>query len=177
MLQPTSVLERAFLHWPTAQSKIKILPHLCSGTICWPKLGGSLAAPQKLAQEVRDYPTFMLVQLSPHNQCGTIPNTIQAICPAQLIFTSFTTERKSNVSKGILRIINLLLGAWEFCGISIRWTSLSGKLSIFQSSKACMQIVNCWSCKTGRNLTNLCTGITGLAPVNLDITSAINLLS
>jgi hypothetical protein len=36
--------------------------------------GGILATPQKLAQEVRNSPTFKLVQSSSHNQCGTIPN-------------------------------------------------------------------------------------------------------
>ena len=38
--------------------------------------GESPATPQKLAQEVRDSLTFMLVQLSPHNQCGTNPNNL-----------------------------------------------------------------------------------------------------
>jgi hypothetical protein len=51
-----------------------------------PILGGSLAAPQKLAQELRDSPHFYVGLTSLHNQYGTIPNNLPLIhwCPLAL---------------------------------------------------------------------------------------------
>jgi hypothetical protein len=38
--------------------------------------GGILVAPQKVAQELRDSSHFKLVESSPYNQGGTIPNNL-----------------------------------------------------------------------------------------------------
>jgi len=71
------VLDRRSIRVQRVCAKKKLLS--AQNQESWPNRAhtrGNPATPQKLAQEVRDSSTFMLVQLSPHNQCGTNPNNL-----------------------------------------------------------------------------------------------------